>query len=77
MGYQNTFKRGHCRAVGFTLIHRKGEQMPNARFTDAEVAQIKREHGAGASINELAAKYKSHRRTILGIVRGLRYGHVE
>lgn len=47
--------------------------MPAAKFTDAQVEQIRVAHAAGASLRSLAQKHGCHRGTIFNMTRGKSY----
>ena len=79
MSHARTFKRGHCRAVGFTIIVRRGRQMPNAKLSDESVAEMRQMAAEGVSIEKIIRRFrhlKVHAQTIRSTIRGERWSHV-
>lgn len=52
---------------------RRGQSAPRAKFTNEQVAEIRKKHIDGAKDAELAQEYGVHRTTISRLVSGTHY----
>lgn len=58
-------------------VPRKGERNPFAKFTEADVREMRRLHGDhGLPVKEIAARYGASRSGVSNAISGRRWGHV-
>lgn len=55
----------------------RGESHPRSKLTEDDVREIRREYAEGAATRYLARKYGVHQHTMICVVKGLSWKHVQ